>query len=103
MRFQQGVDDNPTRLPISATASEASSCSTANILRSMASMKKSFNRHRLGLSIEKNIPNQVKFSAGLAGFGRQRKRRPPLVLGRLASEPVPTAWTPPKRPRLPPA
>ena len=26
MRFQQGVDDSPTRCPISATDSEASSC-----------------------------------------------------------------------------
>jgi hypothetical protein len=46
MRFQQGVEDNPTRLPISATASEASSCKTANIFRSIASMKKSFNQPR---------------------------------------------------------
>ena len=38
MRFQHGVDDRPTRLPISATDSEASSCTTARILRSMASM-----------------------------------------------------------------
>ena len=38
MRFQHGVDDRPTRLPISATDSEASSCTTARILRSMASI-----------------------------------------------------------------
>src|SRR6185437_13373933 len=37
-RFQQGVEDSPTRCPISATESEASSCTTARILRSMASM-----------------------------------------------------------------
>src|ERR1700761_4147748 len=39
MRFQQGVDDKPTRLPISATESEASSCRTVKILRSMASIE----------------------------------------------------------------
>src|SRR5262245_11618993 len=44
MRFQHGVDDNPTRLPISATESEASSCNTARIFRSMASMLKSPRR-----------------------------------------------------------
>src|SRR2546428_13208645 len=38
MRFQQGVEERPTRLPISATESEASSCSTARILRSIVSM-----------------------------------------------------------------
>src|SRR5215217_8031937 len=38
MRFQHGVDDSPTRLPISATDNDASFCSTARILRSMASM-----------------------------------------------------------------
>src|SRR5438270_5138485 len=42
MRFQQGVDDSPTRLPTSATDSEASCCSTPRILRSMASMPRSF-------------------------------------------------------------
>src|SRR4030095_9367026 len=40
MRFQQGVDDRPTRSPISATESEASSCSTVRILRSMASRRR---------------------------------------------------------------
>src|SRR6185437_4071138 len=39
MRFQQGVDDRPTRLPISATESDASSCRTVKILRSMASIE----------------------------------------------------------------
>src|SRR5690242_9468564 len=38
IRFQHGVEDSPTRLPISATDSEASSCNTARIFRSMASM-----------------------------------------------------------------
>src|SRR5215510_12325732 len=38
MRFQQGVDDRPTRLPISATEREASSCNTARIFRSIASI-----------------------------------------------------------------
>jgi hypothetical protein len=38
MRFQHGVDDSPTREPISATESEASSWTTARIFRSMASM-----------------------------------------------------------------
>src|SRR5664279_479406 len=42
MRFQHGVDDSPTRSPISATDSEASSCRTIRIFRSMAS------RRRLG-------------------------------------------------------
>jgi len=37
-RFQQGVDDRPTRWPISATESEASSCTTARIFRSTASI-----------------------------------------------------------------
>src|SRR3974390_1818371 len=39
MRFQQGVDERPTRLPMSATESEASSCRTVKILRSMASIE----------------------------------------------------------------
>src|ERR1700722_12541856 len=38
MRFQHGVEDNPTRWPISATESDASTCSTARILRSMTSI-----------------------------------------------------------------
>src|SRR5215510_15949438 len=38
MRFQHGVEDSPTRLPISATESEALSCSSARILRSIESM-----------------------------------------------------------------
>ena len=37
-RFQHGVDDRPTRWPISATESEASCWTTARILRSMASI-----------------------------------------------------------------
>src|SRR6516162_372425 len=40
MRFQQGVDDSPTRSPISATEREASSCSTIRILRSIASRRR---------------------------------------------------------------
>src|SRR4051794_39710488 len=40
MRFQHGVDDNPTRSPISATVSEASCCRTLRILRSIASMRR---------------------------------------------------------------
>ena len=44
IRFQHGVDDSPTRSPISATDSEASCCRTVRILRSMAS------RRRLGSS-----------------------------------------------------
>src|SRR5437879_3259911 len=38
MRFQQVVEDRPTRLPISATEWEASCCRRARILRSMASI-----------------------------------------------------------------
>src|SRR5580704_9203943 len=38
MRFQHGVDDRPTREPISATDSAAFSCRTARIFRSMASI-----------------------------------------------------------------
>src|SRR5262245_33291454 len=38
MRFQHGVEDSPTRLPISATESEALSCRSARILRSIESM-----------------------------------------------------------------
>src|SRR5258705_8843798 len=38
MRFQQGVEERPTRLPISATECEASCWRRARILRSMASM-----------------------------------------------------------------
>ena len=38
--FQQGVEDSPTREPISATDSEASFCRTVSILRSMASMRR---------------------------------------------------------------
>src|SRR4029079_2952736 len=37
-RFQQGVDDRPTRWPISATEREASSWTTARIFRSTASI-----------------------------------------------------------------
>src|SRR5215469_4563826 len=39
MRFQHGVEDSPTRCPISATDNEASACSTARIFRSMASIR----------------------------------------------------------------
>src|SRR3954471_8670340 len=41
IRFQQGVDDRPTRLPTSATEREASCCSTPRILRSIASIPRS--------------------------------------------------------------
>src|SRR3569623_497250 len=40
MRFQHGVDDRPTRSPSSATESEASSCRTVRILRSMAASRR---------------------------------------------------------------
>src|SRR5258708_3122816 len=39
MRFHRGGEARPTRLPISATEWEASCCSRARILRSMASME----------------------------------------------------------------
>src|SRR5579862_7965556 len=42
MRFQHGVEDRPTREPISATESAASSCRTARIFRSMASIWRIF-------------------------------------------------------------
>src|SRR4029077_2105549 len=42
IRFQQGVEDNPTRLPISATERDAFSCSTARIFRSIASTSRFF-------------------------------------------------------------
>src|SRR5262245_21815411 len=38
IRFQHGVEDRPTRLPISATESEALSCRSARILRSIESI-----------------------------------------------------------------
>src|SRR5688572_7530915 len=38
MRFQHGVDDSPTRLPISATDREASPCRRVRILRSVTSI-----------------------------------------------------------------
>src|ERR1700678_815510 len=39
MRFQHGVEDSPTRAPISATESAAFSCRTARIFLSIVSMK----------------------------------------------------------------
>src|SRR5215472_16373786 len=39
IRFQHGVEDRPTKLPISATEWEASCCRRARILRSMASIR----------------------------------------------------------------
>src|SRR5208282_123396 len=73
MRFQQGVEDSPTREPISATDSEASSCRTASIFRSMASMRSdlskflpqesvrqdSFKPAANRVLIKKNIPIQA--------------------------------------------
>src|SRR5882757_7178450 len=50
MRFQHGVDDSPTRCPISATESEASCCSTPSILRSIASIG-------VSLDVGRNQPN----------------------------------------------
>jgi hypothetical protein len=47
IRFQQGVEDKPTRAPISATESEAFSCKTARIFLSMASMSQFFHADRL--------------------------------------------------------
>src|SRR6202035_3980260 len=62
MRFQQGVEDSPTREPISATESAAFSCRTARILRSMASTGPSevlISNHLAEILFkEKNIPNQ---------------------------------------------
>src|SRR5215467_5824693 len=50
IRFQQGVEDRPTRLPISATEWEASCCRSARILRSMASIGgKPYERNRCNL------------------------------------------------------
>src|ERR1700674_5366457 len=55
MRFQQGVEERPTRLPISATEWEASCCSRARILRSMASMEQAPARE-----INAFLPNLVE-------------------------------------------
>src|ERR1700758_1067767 len=61
MRFQQGVDDRPTRLPISATESDASSCRTVKILRSMASIEIFFQlRASTTLYIEKYFRSRGK-------------------------------------------
>src|SRR3984957_16707382 len=61
MRFQHGVDDRPTRLPISATESDASSCSTVKILRSMASIEIFFQlRAFVTLYIEKYFRSRGK-------------------------------------------
>src|SRR5271169_1704919 len=46
MRFQHGVDDRPTREPISATERAALSCRTARIFRSIASIEIFF--HKIG-------------------------------------------------------
>src|SRR5262249_9846848 len=42
IRFQHGVEDKPTRAPISATESDALSCKTARIFLSIASMSRFF-------------------------------------------------------------
>src|SRR5688572_4835518 len=57
MRFQHGVDDSPTRLPISATDSDASCCSSARILRSVASSLegRSLEDEAMELPPDKNI------------------------------------------------
>src|SRR6476619_4992770 len=60
MRFQHGVDDSPTRLPISATESEASCCSTPRIFRSMASMPKSLGK-RDGLFLSGEVLRTIFF------------------------------------------
>src|SRR5262249_61509130 len=84
-RFQQGVDDRPTRWPISATESEASSCTTARIFRSMASILSSapdwtdilravVSLGRIpyfrpaSVSIEKNILFQEESTAAASGI-----------------------------------
>src|SRR5215472_2447096 len=55
MRFQHGVEDSPTREPISATDRAAFSCRTARIFRSMASIEIIFLFHwRSALYIEKS-------------------------------------------------
>src|SRR4029077_14073147 len=86
MRFQQGVDDRPTRLPISATESDASSCSTVKILRSMASIEIFFQLSAFAtLYIEKYFRSRGKslsrksarpgpFSARMSGGGPPRPR-----------------------------
>src|SRR5262245_49898207 len=59
MRFQQGVDDRPTRLPISATDSEASPCSSDRILRSVTSI---FGRRSLDGAFIGMAPMEKFFS-----------------------------------------
>src|SRR4249920_3639764 len=72
IRFQHGVDDRPTRLPISATESEASFCRTARIFRSMASIFAPIDRtffyhiHFMAIGIEKSF-KYARARPGAAG------------------------------------
>src|SRR5580704_14711587 len=70
MRFQHGVEDKPTREPISATDRAAFSCKTASILRSMASMG-IFFRQSSKIAIYRE--NYSKSSGGLYGLPGQKR------------------------------
>ena len=87
IRFQHGVDDKPTRCPISATEREASCCRTPSILRSMPSMRRpreivllattyGRNRHGVEMKIAASVePCEVCF---LTGHDRARRFLCPL-------------------------
>src|SRR5438445_5938459 len=88
MRFQHGVEDRPTRSPISATDSEASSCSTVRILRSMASSRRFGSCN--GTAVARSVMRRKFHMKGLKPSYREKSSHArPLsprsgVAGRLA-------------------
>src|SRR6516165_9430464 len=69
IRFPHGVEDKPTRCPISATDSEASCCNSRSILRSTTSIRNSPFK-RLGITLFR--PTIDNFSFAVCGTAESR-------------------------------
>src|SRR5713101_10028681 len=74
IRFQHGVDDRPTRLPISATEREAFCWSKPRILRSIASMEARRRHRRMDCSFLGNFLLYIEKNSMTRGICRELHR-----------------------------
>src|SRR5580698_8314249 len=96
MRFQHGVDDRPTREPISATDSAAFSCRTARIFRSMASIM------AIIFQIFETKPLYIEDYSKSSGEAIPAKTGSRQLDSRFPGNEREWLSAPPKTPRLPP-
>src|SRR5580704_7596811 len=99
MRFQHGVEDSPTRPPISATESAAFSCRTVRIFLSIASMRLFFQLSRQKTIYRENYSR----SSGWPAPQRQAGEKPFWAKNFSTSGRVGAPAEPPSRLHLRPA